>query len=386
MIVLAIYFLKREFNTVLRQVRDIFQALQSEHAQLEKRVEERTSDLMKANQKVTEQARRLRVVAEVSRSAAAIPEQNRLMHLLTELISEQLGYYHIGIFLLDEHAEYAILSAANSEGGARMLAKGHRLRVGQQGIVGFVTDSGKPRIALDVDVDANFFTNPELPHTRSEMCLPLKVKDNVIGALDIQSTEAQAFTEEDYSVLSILADQVAIAIQNAKANEETRRALQEAEIASSQLTGRAWRDYSNKRPTTGYQFRGLQAEPIHGQANDLEAGGVIEVPIQLRGQVIGNLKLNRTDENHSWSEDEIAMVQATAERVALAMENARLLEDAQRRASKEQKISDITSKIGQSINLRNVLQTAVEQLGQAIPGSDVIIQFQSDSQTMDQEK
>jgi GAF domain-containing protein len=385
-LVLAIYFLKREFNTVLRQVREIFQALQAGHAQLEERVTERTADLLRANQKTEEQASRLRTVAEVSRLAASIPEQNRLMNLLTNLISGQLGYYHIGIFLLDEHQEYAILSAANSEGGEKMLARGHRLRVGQQGIVGYVTESGKPRITLDVGVDANFFTNPDLPETRSEMCLPLKVKDMVIGALDIQSAEANAFSEDDYSVLSILADQVAIAIQNAKANEETRRALQEAEIASSQLMGRTWKEYLDKRNVMGYQFRGLRAEPILSKTNDVEMDGMIHVPIRLRGQVIGSLKLNRSDKHPSWSEDERALVQATAERVALAMENARLLEDAQHRAVKEQKISDITSKIGQSINLRNVLLTAVEELGHAIPGSDVIIQFQSESQTAQQEK
>ena len=385
-IILAVFFLKREFNKVLHQVREVFQAFQAEHAQLEERVAERTADLMKANQKTTEQASRLRTVAEVSRSAAAISEQDRLMNVLTNLISQQLGYYHIGIFLLDEPREYAILSASNSEGGARMLARKHRLQVGQQGMVGYVTSSGLPRIALDVGADAVFFNNPDLPETRSEMCLPLKVNEIVIGALDIQSTEANAFTEEDYSVLSILADQVAIAIQNAKSNEETKRALQEAEFSFSQLTGHAWRKFSRERDVKGYRFRGIKAEPIQGQSSEAKANGQINMPIRLRGQVIGNLKLNRTDEGQSWTEDELAMAQATAERVALAMENARLLEEAQRNAVKEQRISDITSKISQSINLRNVLQTAVEELGHVIPGSDVVIQFQENGAGRKQEK
>ncbi len=385
-IILAVFFLKREFNKVLHQVREVFQAFQAEHAQLEERVAERTADLMKANQKTTEQASRLRTVAEVSRSAAAISEQDRLMNVLTNLISQQLGYYHIGIFLLDEPREYAILSASNSEGGARMLARKHRLQVGQQGMVGYVTSSGLPRIALDVGADAVFFNNPDLPETRSEMCLPLKVNEIVIGALDIQSTEANAFTEEDYSVLSILADQVAIAIQNAKSNEETKRALQEAEFSFSQLTGHAWRKFSRERDVKGYRFRGIKAEPIQGQSSEAKANGQINMPIRLRGQVIGNLKLNRTDEGQSWTEDELAMTQATAERVALAMENARLLEEAQRNAVKEQRISDITSKISQSINLRNVLQTAVEELGHVIPGSDVVIQFQENGAGRKQEK
>ncbi len=377
-IVLAIYYLKREFNTVLQQVREIFQALQAEQAELEERVAERTTDLVKANQKTEEQASRLRTIAEVSRTAASITEPDRLMNLLTNLISQQLGFYHIGIFLLDEPREYAILSAANSDGGRRMLTRRHRLQVGQQGIVGNVTSSGKPRIALDVGTDAVFFNNPDLPETHSEMCLPLKVNEVVIGALDIQSTQTKAFTEEDYSILSILADQVAIAIQNAKSNEETRRALQEAEAASSQLTGRVWKAYTSEHDVKGYSFRGTKVEPVEGKTtNGMEANGEIHVPIRLRGQIIGNLKLNRANEGQPWSDDELALTQATADRVALALENARLLEDSQRRASKERVIGEVTTKISQSINLRNVLQTAVEELGRVIPGSDVIIQLQS---------
>ena len=292
-IILAVYFLKREFNAVLRHIRETFKALQTEQA----RVDESTARLVKANQEnaaqATMEASRLRTIAEVARTAVAVVEPDRLMNLLTNLISQQLGFYHIGIFLLDEPREYAILSAANSDGGRRMLARRHRLQVGQQGIVGYVTSSGKPRIALDVGTDAVFFNNSDLPETRSEMCLPLKVNEVVIGALDIQSTQAKAFTEEDYSILSILADQVAIAIQNAKSNEETKRALQEAEAASSQLTGRVWKEYTSEHDVKGYSFRGTKAEPIEDKtANGMEANGEIHVPIRLRGQIIGNLKLN----------------------------------------------------------------------------------------------
>ena len=385
-IVLSVYFLKREFNTAIHHVREVFQTLQTEQAQLEKS----SADLVKANQEKAAQAKleaaRLRTIAEVARIAAAITEPDRLMKLLVNLISEQLGFYHIGIFLLDDRREYAILTASNSDGGRRMLARGHRLQVGQQGIVGYVTHSGNHRIALDVGSDAVFFNNTDLPETRSEMCLPLIVNELIIGALDIQSTVANAFTEDDYSILSILADQVAIAIQNANANEETKRALQEAEISSRQLTGRAWTTYSTEHKIKGYIFRGTKAEPIDGKINSREDNGIIHVPIRLRGQIIGSLNLARANEAGPWSDDELAITQATADRVALALESARLLEDSQRRASKERIIGEVTTKISQSINLQNILQTAVDELGRVMPGSDVIIQFQSDSDSRLEEK
>ncbi len=146
---------------------------------------------------------------------------------LAQLIGENFGYYHIGIFLLDENKEFAILKAANSTGGKRMLERKHKLKLGQVGIVGYVTASGRPRIALDVGDDAAFFDNPDLPDTRSELALPLRVTDNVIGALDIQSTEPNAFQQEDIEILSILADQVSIAIQNAQSHETTQILLEE---------------------------------------------------------------------------------------------------------------------------------------------------------------
>ena len=113
---------------------------------------------------------------------------------------------------MDTFGEYAILQAANSVGGQRMLERQHKLKVGQVGIVGYVTGQGKPRIALDVGADAVYFDNPDLPDTRSEMAVPLTIGEKVIGALDVQSEKQSAFNDEDIAVLTTMADQVAIAI------------------------------------------------------------------------------------------------------------------------------------------------------------------------------
>jgi GAF domain-containing protein len=375
-ITLAVYFLKREFNLVLQQVREIFGTLQLERTKLEDRIAERTADLTKANRKSEEQAIRLRIVAEVSRSATAITDQDRLLNMLTTLISQRFGYYHVGIFLVDELRDYAFLSASNSEGGKKMLARGHRLQIGQQGIVGYVTSSGQPRIALDVGADAVFFDNPDLPETHSEMCLPLKIEEVVIGALDIQSKDTHAFTDDDYSVLSILADQVAIAIQNARGNEEIKRALQEAEMTTSQLTGRVWKEYTGRRTIKGYQFRGIKAEPLEDETRRSQSSELTRVPIRLRGEVIGSLKLRRTDAGVAWNEDELALARATADRVALAIENARLLEDSLRRANKERIIGEISTQISSTPSIESILRLTAQELGKVISGSEVTIQLE----------
>jgi GAF domain-containing protein len=140
-----------------------------------------------------------------------------------DLISKQFGFYHAGIFLLDERDEYAVLQAASSEGGRRMLERGHKLRVGEVGIVGHVASTGEPRVALDVGEDTAHFAHPDLPNTRSEMALPLKVQDRVIGVLDVQSTHEAAFSEDDVAVLQTMADQLATAIANARLFEQVQR-------------------------------------------------------------------------------------------------------------------------------------------------------------------
>jgi methyl-accepting chemotaxis protein len=177
----------------------------------------------------------LQAAAEVSRTAISVRELDTLLSQVTHLISAQFGFYHTGIFLLDETGKYAVLQAANSEGGQHMLERGHRLKVGEQGVVGYATGTGEPRIVLDVGTDAVHFDNPLLSETRSEMTLPLKLGAQIIGALDVQSKEASAFDEGDATVLQTMADQLAIAIENARLLQETQQTVHELSTAAAEM-------------------------------------------------------------------------------------------------------------------------------------------------------
>jgi GAF domain-containing protein len=183
------------FNTMIEELEEIYRSL-------EERVQERTGQV--------------RTAAEVARDAVAIRDTKTLLDEAVNLISTRFGFYHAGVFIVDEVGENAVLQAASSEGGKRMLQKGHSLPVGKVGIVGYVTGSGNPRIALDVGDDAYHFANPDLPDTRSEIALPLRSGNLIIGALDVQSTEPNAFSEDDLIVLQTMADQLAVAIENAR--------------------------------------------------------------------------------------------------------------------------------------------------------------------------
>jgi GAF domain-containing protein/HAMP domain-containing protein len=365
---------------------------------LEVRVAERTTDLEIARQLSEKRAGELQSIGEISKVITGEQKLENLLPLISHLVSERFGFYHIGIFLIDETNQFAVLQAANSEGGKNMLARGHRLEVGGSGIVGYVSKFGAPRIALDVGLDAVFFNNPDLPNTRSELALPLKVRDQTIGVLDVQSDKPGAFIENDTNTLSILADQIAIALENARLFTQTQQALSEAQALYRQNSQGGWLTFSREEASVGYQQslqggRKLTAPVETAEIRQaMNRGSVlvfntdeaakessIVVPIKLRGQVIGALNIKAPSKDRRWSNDEVNLAEAISERLSLALENARLIQESQRQVIKEQTISEVTGKIGASINLKNVLQTAVEELGRALPGSEVVLQLQNEN-------
>jgi GAF domain-containing protein len=258
--------------------------------------------------------------------------------------------------------------------------------------VGYVASLGRPRIALDTGADSVFFNNPDLPDTHSEMALPLNAGSETIGVLDVQSKQPAAFGQEDIELLTILADQVSIAIQNARRFQETQAAIKESETTIRQYLRQEWKGIIEEAQSPGYRFsrKGINllktaiVTPNVLQATQSGQTSMAQekserqmtVPIKLRGQVIGVMHLQSAS-HRSWEKDVIEITQAIADRVALAVENARLLESSQNQAARERTVGEITSKIGASVNLRNVLQTAVEELGHIMPGSEVVIQLES---------
>ena len=365
---------------------------------VDQRVAERVTDFEIARQQSVKRANELQSIGEISKIITSEQKLENLLPLITRLVSERFNFYHTGIFLIDSTHQFAILQAANSSGGKIMLERGHKLKVGESGIVGYVAGSGLPRISLDVGQDAVFFNNPDLPNTRSEMALPLKVYDRTVGVLDVQSESPGAFTENDINTLSILADQIAIALENTRLFTQTQQALDEAQALYRQNLQEGWKTFSREKEFIGYQQSltsgkklteivesdEIQQAMNRGEVLIFHADGVtqeasIVVPIKLRGQIIGNINIKAPTKNRQWSADEVNLAETISERLSIALENARLIQESQRQVIKEQTISEVTGKIGASINLKNVLQTAVEELGRAMPGSDVIIQFKSDN-------
>jgi GAF domain-containing protein len=384
----------------LQAAQEVNRELEDIKTTLEQRVAERTADLDLANQQTSRRALQLQTITELSESIAQLKDLNEIFPAATHLISERFGFYHVGIFIIDQDREFAILQAANSEGGKRMLERSHRLKLGT-GVVGFAAQTGQPRIALDVGTDAVYFDNPDLPETRSEVALPLKSRGNTVGVLDVQSTQAGAFLNDDLQVLTALANQVSIALENARLLTEARAALIQVQEVYNEFTRAEWGRIVSRAEQRGFRYRGGSVQVLEkvlksGEVlSAVESGDIVAnrtngsperlasvaVPVKLRGEVIGVLHIESEDPNQTWREDEISLVQAVAERAAFAMENARLFQDARRRAAKERLISEATSRISSALSVENILYATAEELERALGSSEILIQFQSKEQS-----
>jgi GAF domain-containing protein/HAMP domain-containing protein len=362
-------FREDEIGVVGKTFQEMAKRLRETLSTLEKRVEDRTRALAR-------RAEQLRAAAEVGNAAVTIRDLNELLSEVTHLISDRFNFYHVGIFLLNPTGEYAVLQAANSVGGQRMLRRGHRLKVGEVGIVGYVTDQKEARIALDVGKDAVFFDNPDLPETRSEMALPLIIGDQLLGALDVQSKTPQAFSEEDIEILEVLADQIAVAIQNARLFEENQSALEAARRAYQETTMEAWGELLRTQPQLGYLANPQMLQPANNQderpeimETALETGKItygedatVAIPIKIRDQILGAVRLEKDDPQTPWTEDEIEVMSSIADQLSIALDSARLYSDTQRRAERERLVTEITTKIRSTTEPDQMLQIAVNEL------------------------
>jgi GAF domain-containing protein len=342
---------------------------------------ERTRQLEAANAQMQRRARQFEAVTQVTQAITSIRDLQELLPRIAAVISEQFNFYHVGVFLLDDINEYAVMTATNSEGGKKMLARNHRLRVGEQGIVGNVASTGKPRIAMDVGEDAVFFDNPELSETHSEMALPLISSNQVIGILDVQSTQRGAFIGDDIQMLSLLSNQVSLAIENARLFEETRRALTESEATSRQMIRDAWKKLPADQSIFGYRYTLTGASPLNkplevpepdkgrARAGHAETSQIV-VPIELRGERIGSL-IVQSPAREEMDQDQIDLIKAVAERVAISAENARLFDETNRRAERERAVSEITGKIRSVNDPQTMIQIAIEELRNALGATRV---------------
>ncbi len=352
---------------------------------LEQRVTERTRDL-------EDQSRRLRVAAEISQSSVSMKRLDQVLDRSAELILERFNFYHVGIYIVDKEKKIAALVASPTEAGRQMMRSKHHIQVGDATTVGRAAALGEPRVSSGSGTDSSLAVNPFLPETRSELALPLKVEDRVIGILDIHSSKEQAFNPEEISVMVVLADQLASTIERTRLLEESTNTLNELERAYGRFTSSGWQKFitGGRLRNIGYKFDNIRIEPVDQLSdagrqalstgnsvlsNGGEARREVAIPIKFRGQTIGVVHAKLQE---GYGEEAISTLELAVDRLASALESARLYEEARIRADREQTISQITSAISLSSDFETILRTTVREIGHALPDTEVGIQILGD--------
>jgi GAF domain-containing protein/HAMP domain-containing protein len=322
----------------------------------------------KRTQDVVQRSNYLRAAAEVGRAAASILDTRQLIEQVVEVIRARFDLYYVGLFLLDQAGEYAVLQAGTGEAGKTMLARRHRIRVGE-GMIGWSVENRRPRVAMEAAEDAVRLVTDVLPLTRSEAALPLITRGRVLGALTVQSEQSGIFTEEVIAVLQTMADQVALSLDNARLFTESEAALASLQRSYGELSRKAWTELLRSRQTRGYRFDQEGVHPV-GETDlaptDEQDANLFKVPIKIRDQVLGFIEARKPELMGAWNQDEINLITSLVDQLSVALENARLYEETQNRAEREKILADITSKVRATTDVSTIMQTAVLELAAAL--------------------
>jgi signal transduction histidine kinase len=325
------------FNNLTAQMRDLSD-------NLEQYIAERTRALGSI-------VRSLEKSTQIGRQITTILNVDDLLRDVVDRIQIEFNFYYTQIYLVDEETGDLVLTEGSGEVGRQLKALARRLKAGQ-GIVGTVASTNEFFLSNDVSKVLNYISSPLLPDTCSELALPLRKGNRVLGVLDIQDDEINRFTSADVSLMQSIANQTAVAIDNARLLAETQTALKEVERLNRRLTREGWDEFTEEIKTPGYRFSRGASLPITpdsdisllpmkqaaaqrqlvkridgGRRDKSEAE--LAVPLVLRGEVIGVLGVKREDVKN-WADEEVAAVEAVAGQVTLALENARLSKERER--------------------------------------------------------
>jgi len=393
------------------------QAMADSNLELEKMRRSLEEQVAERTRVLEQRTRYLQAAVEVSRATASILDSQRLMQTGVDLIREQFDLYYVGLFQMDAAGEWAMLKAATGEAGRAMIARGHRIGYGR-GMIGWSIANAQPRVAGKVGEDAVRLATPELPETRSEAAIPLRSRGRVFGALSVQSQKPGAFGDMEITTFQALADQIAIALDNARLITESQQAVEEAQRAYGRISRRAWAEYirtlSGQAGTSdgpgsqnltyryelGRSIQQAETEPDMASAalatleqarQEVIRSGrpaqtcvadcpTLLLPILVRDQLIGVASFAKSPPAQparvtapAWNAEEVELLETIVEQLGVAMDSARLYQDSQRMAYREQLVGEVTGRIRQTLDLQTVLRTAVEEIQRTLNLPEVVI-------------
>lgn len=383
---------------------------QDEIGQLSQAFNDMTTQLRQTIGNLEDRTQQLETVADVTQRLVGILDLNELTSQIVTVVKETFDYYHVHIYLLDEEQETLVMVEGYGEAGAEMKRQGHSILLdAPQSLVAQSARESRVVAVDNVREEPSWLPNDLLPHTLSEIAIPIRANQEIVGVLDIQSDEIAGFSEEDKFTMQILANQVAAAVNNARRFEATADDLAEAEKIRSLYLQQGWQTYMNRQ--RGTLYRNTQAdssaiddefvEQVRQQAmkgqtvviegrpeNEPENGqskATLAVPLSIRDQIIGNIRVHDVQDGRRWTSEEIALIEAIGEQMSLAIENARLFNESQENAAREEVIANLTQAIWEGDDIQTILRNAVSNLGTTLQASKVVLRLQSEPEQENQD-
>jgi len=379
--------------------------------------------LQELEQQVVARTERLEIVATLGERLSSILNVDDLLDEVVDQIQKSFGYYHAHIYLLDSEEQNLVVAAGTGSAGAEMKAEGHSIPL--HTVTSLVARSARSGDIVRVDnvrETPDWLPNPLLPDTYSEMAVPITLEEKVVGVLDVQQDRIAGLDQGDAALLRSLANQVAVAINNARLFEQVETALTEAREAQRRYIEQAWDaravagrsagrvQFSLGESTTlsevvlakARQQASTQTQPAvitveHNDSvpnekpaeseetaltiNSADQHHVLVAPITFADTVIGNLQLHEVDPNRQWTEGELTMINAVIDQVAQTAENLRLLNETQERASREQLISQVSDKLRRAPDMESLMKVATAEIARVLNPARTFIRF--DTKTKD---
>lgn len=360
-------------------------------------------------QRVSARTQRLEMIASLSERLSAILDFYQLLDELVNRVKEQFGYYHAHVYIIDNERQNLVVAAGAGEAGAKMKEDRHRISLDTP--TSLVARAARTQEVVRVDnvrAADDWLPNPLLPDTYAEMAVPIILEGQVVGVLDVQDDAIGGLDEGDASLLRSLANQVAVAIRNARQFEEVETTLAEARELQERYVEQAWDirrmaghkvgrvqyslDEMNPLPETmiaaarqeALARNELAVVTLDGGelsgADDDHPPTALVAPIALQNVQVGDLQLHGVGPDRTWTERELALIEAVIDQVAQAAENLRLIEETRERASRERLIGQVSDKLRRASDMDTLLKVAVGELARVLGPARTFIHLEPEAE------
>ncbi len=329
------------------------------------------TDRQKANEIFEKRAAELDILIRLSRAVSSTAELHAFLPEAVNLITSSFNLYHANLYLMNETGNLLILDTGAGEVGRELVSQGYQIPIDDElSLVARVARTKKAIILDDLQATPNYLPNPLLPDSRASMAIPLITGEHLLGVLNIQANQANYFSEEDIRIQTTLAEQIALAIQNERNEQQTAEALDELQNITRRLTAEGWDDYLRDQNGTGeisYVFDSESLDALNHSSHEKDSHP-LNKHIEIYGETIGQLELG-IEENTD--EDTVAFIEIVAERLGQHLDNLRLAEQAQLRAQELQAINNLTQSVSGQLNKEELLHQILNEL-QKIYDFDVL--------------